>query len=55
VLFGGRPLFILRPRPVGWLFIGEAYLHDVELITGQVANRVVKGLSRSKAEVFDLY
>lgn len=56
VLFGGRPLFILRERSEGgWFLIGEAYLHDIKLLTGQVANQVVKSVLRSKVEVFDLY
>lgn len=54
VLLGGRVPFVLRPAQNGWLLVGETYLHDVELMTGKVANDVVKRRSRRKLETFDL-
>lgn len=53
-LLGGRVPFVLRPVQNGWLLVGETYPHDVKLMTGKVANYVVKGRHRRKLETFDL-
>lgn len=54
VLLGGNSPFILRSMPQGWFFIGETYLHDVKLLTGKIANKVLHGWGESKLEAFDL-
>jgi hypothetical protein len=54
VLLGGRVPFVLREAQNGWLLVGETYLHDVGLMTGKIANDVVKGHHKAKLQIFDL-
>ena len=54
VLIGGRIPFVVRPVQRGWILVGEAYLHNVRLMTGKVANDVLSRKHMAQLETFDL-
>ena len=55
VFIGGRIPFAVRPVQKGWILVGEAYLHDVRLMTGKVAIDVLSMKHAAQLETFDLY
>lgn len=57
VLFGGRPPYILRPMVQGYhVFVGEAYLHNREIMWGNTTAivRLGKGQSQLAVVTFEL-
>lgn len=43
VLFGGRPIFVLRPMVDHHIFIGDSYILDEDIMWGKVTEQVKKG------------
>jgi hypothetical protein len=57
VLFGGRVPVILRPtgNPSSYLMVGEAYVHDGDIMWGNAARSVYAGLAPgAQKEIFQL-
>ncbi len=54
VLYGGHAPFILRQSGGDWTFVGDAYVHHWDLMTGQMVDRVRRGRTNIAVETFRL-
>ncbi|RYP25540.1 hypothetical protein DL767_008350 [Monosporascus sp. MG133] len=54
VLYGGHTPFILRQIGRDWIFVGDAYVHYWDLMTGQLVDRVRRGRTNIPVETFRL-